>query len=342
MWFPRGEDRCFEFLPSQVPAPKVWPVAESAWQIRLPLPWALTSVNVFLFRARNGYILLDTGIRTPDCLLALDVSLASLGVPWSSIVEILVSHLHPDHLGAAAEVRRRSGAPVRMPGREAKLVRPLAPNRKFFGEAAAFLRSHGVPADQVTTMRKRAKVGAGASERLVVDGSIDDGERIEFQGGTLEVVPAPGHSPAQVCLHCPDQRVLFSTDAILPKVTPNIGVQWFYQDDPLGDYFKTLSALEALEVDTVLPSHGRPFQGHREWIANTRRHHLRRCETILGAMPDVPASAYRIAGSVWGEDISLMDRRFAMAEALSHLHYMALRRQVERVRTDGITHWRPA
>ena len=327
---------------SQIPAPKVWPVAESAWQIRLPLPWALTSVNVFVFQKGNGYILLDTGIRTEDCLLALETSLGSLGLSWSSIKEILVSHLHPDHLGAAAEIRRRSGAPVRMPGREAELVRPLGPDREFFGEAAEFLLAHGVPGSQVATMRERAKAGAAVSERLVVDGTIDAGERIDFQGGTLEVVPAPGHSPAQVCLHCPNQRVLFSTDAILPKVTPNIGVQWFYQDDPLGDYFETLSALEALEVDTVLPSHGRPFRGHREWIANTRRHHLRRCETILGAMPDVPASAHRIAGSVWGEDINLMERRFAVSEALSHLHYMALRRQVERVLTDGITHWRPA
>ncbi len=317
----------------------MWPVAESAWQIRLPLPWALTSVNVFLFRGRNGYILLDTGIRSDDCLLALETSLRSLGVSWSSIKEILVSHLHPDHLGAAAEIRRRSGAPVRMPGREAKLVEPLGPNRKFFAEAAEFLVANGIPADQVEIMRQQAKAGARASERLVVDGSISAGESIEFHGGTLEVVPAPGHSPAQMCFYCPGQRVLFSADAILPRVTPNIGVQWFYQDDPLGDYFKTLAGLEAREVKTVIPSHGRPFRGHREWIANTRRHHVRRCKTILEAMSNEPVDAYKIAGSVWGEDRSLMDRRFAMAEALSHLHYMALRQQVEKVSINGIAHW---
>ena len=327
-------------MPSQPPTPKVWPVAQSAWQIRLPLPWALASVNVFLFRARNGYLLLDTGIRSEDCLLALEASLGSLGVPWSSIREILVSHLHPDHLGAAAEIRRRSGAPVRMPGREAKLVEPLGPNRKFFAEAAEFSLANGIPADQVDSMRRQARVGARASERLVVDGSIAAGELIEFQGGTLEAVAAPGHSPAQLCFYCADQRVLFSTDAILPRVTPNIGVQWFYQDDPLGDYFETLSVLEALEVGSVVPSHGKPFRGHREWIANTRRHHARRCGTILAAMSDEPIDAYKIAGSVWGEGRSLMDRRFAMAEALSHLQYMAVRRKVERVSINGIAHWK--
>lgn len=228
-----------------------------------------------------------------------------------------------------------------MPGREAALVRPLGPNQEFFGEATEFLLAHGTPKDKVESMRERARKGAGAYERLVVDGNIDAGEMIEFDGGALEVVPAPGHSPAQVCLYCPDQRVLFSTDAILPKVTPNIGVQWFYKDDPLGDYFQTLSVLEGLEVDIVVPSHGRPFRGHREWIADTRRHHLRRCEAILESMPEAPTTAYRIAGLVWSEDMSLMDRRFAMAEALSHLQYMARQRRVESVPANGITHWRP-
>ena len=73
-----------------------------------------------------------------------------------------------------------------------------------------------------------------------------------------------------------------------------------------------------------------------------RRHYERRCGTILESMPEAAVSAQEIAGAVWGEDLSLMDRRFAMAEALPHLHYMAIRRQVERVSANGITHWKRA
>ena len=123
----------------------MWQVAESAWQVRLPLPSVQAGVNVFVVRDRNGYELVDTAIWSGDCLMGLQTSLESLGVSWPSIREILFSHFHPDHLGAAAEIRRRSGTPVRMPCREAELVRPPGPKRKFLGEATEFLVEHGMP-----------------------------------------------------------------------------------------------------------------------------------------------------------------------------------------------------
>lgn len=323
-----------------MPTPKVWPVADSAWQIRLPLPWALTSVNVFVFRRQSEYLLLDCGIRWDESLLSLEAALVHVGADWTSISEILVSHLHPDHVGAAAEIRRRSSAPVRMPATEAQLVRPLGPDREFFDEAALFLRRNGVPCKQVERMRRDALAGQNGYERLIVNGHIDNGELIAFDGGTLEAVPAPGHSPAQVCFYCEQQRVLWSSDAILPRVTPNIGVHWFYRGDPLGDYMGTLDRLEKLDVNLVVPSHGKPFVGHREWIEGTRRHHVRRCETILEAMAGNPVDAYRIAGRVWGDDRSSFDRRAALSEALAHLEYMARYQRVERVDIDGVAHWR--
>lgn len=319
--------------------PKVWPVATAAWQIRLPLPWALSSVNVFLFRTDDGDFLLDTGIRSDESLQSLDAALQRVDSGWSSIREVLVSHLHPDHVGAAAEIRRRTGAPVRMPAAEAELVKPLGPNRAFFAESAAFLRQHGMPGDSVEALRRQASAGMAAYERLDVDGSIAVGERIPFQGGTLEAVSAPGHSPAQLCFYCPEQRVLFSTDAILPKVTPNIGMHWFYQGDPLGDYYATLDRLSALDADLVAPSHGRPFEGHREWIANTRKHHARRCDSIADVLGGEPLDAYRIAGAIWGEDRSLMDRRFGMSESLAHLARMAADGRVVEGAVAGVTHW---
>ncbi len=275
-------------------------------------------------------------------MLALEAALVSLGAGWNSVIEILVSHLHPDHVGAAAEIRRRSGAPARMTALEAELVKPLGRNREYFGETALFLRQNGVPDEHVEAMRRQAAAGKGAFERLVVDGTVDEGERISFDGGTIKAISAPGHSPALLCFYCPEQRVLFSTDAILPRVTPNIGVQWFYQGDPLGDYMRSLDKLEKLEVDKVVPSHGRPFEGHREWIDSTRRHHVRRCDTILDAMGKDPVDAYRIAGTVWGEDRSLFDRRAAMSESLSHLKHMALGQGVEEIEIDGIVHWKRA
>ena len=151
------------------------------------------------------------------------------------------------------------------------------------------------------------------------------------EGGDRRRVPS---------FYCPQQKVLFSTDAILPRIPPNIGVHRFYEGDPLGDYLRSLGKLEKLDAGTVVPSHGRPVQGHREWIETTRGHHAWRCDTIAGTLAGDPLDAYRIAGAVWGEDRSLQERRFAISESVSHLEYMALGQRVEKIQIDGVAHWK--
>lgn len=284
-------------------------------------------------------MLLDTGIRSDASLTSLEGALDTIGLTFGDVSEVLVSHLHPDHVGAAAELRRRSGAPVRMPAGEADLVRPLGPEQVFFADTAAFLRRNGMPAAQVKQLRSQATMAVRLYERLVVDGTIAHGQRFPFDGGTLCAIPAPGHSPDLLCFYCPEQRLLFSTDAILPKVTPNIGVHPFYLDNPLRDYLATLDSLERLDVDRVVPSHGRPFTGHQEWIRNTRHHHSRRCDSIARVMTDRPMTAFDIAGQVWSQDLGLVDRRLAMSESLAHLKYMELDERVAGTIEAGLACW---
>ncbi len=318
----------------------MWPVAEGAWQIRLPLPWALNSVNAFLFRQSSGYLLLDTGLKTDESLASLDAAIESLNLDWLAITRILISHMHPDHIGAAAELRRRSGAPIQMHPDEAHMVKPREPGYKFFEFAEPHMQEHGVPQVDIDAMKAEAGNVSDSMERLVPDESIEGGDTIEFVGGTLKTIMAPGHSPALMCFHCPEQHILFSTDAILERTTPNIGVHWFYQGNPLGEYLNSLRILELLDVDKVVPSHGRPFEGHREWIAGVRKHHRKRCGQVLDVVKDRALPAYEIAGAIWGENRSAGTRRFAMAEGLSHLEYMSHEGRVEQQSQNGVTLWK--
>lgn len=329
-------------MPSAHPSAKVWPAGQGAWQIRLPLPWALNSVNVFLFRQSDGYLLLDAGLKTEQSLLSLEAALDSLNLDWRVIARIVISHMHPDHVGAAAEIRRRSGAPIRMHPLEAEMVKPRDPDQRFFARAESYMQAHGVPQTDIDAMREEASGVSASMERFLADETIEGGDTIAFAGGTLRAVMAPGHSPAMLCFHCPEQRLLFSTDAILERTTPNIGVHWFYRGNPLGEYFNSLRTLELLDIDKVLPSHGRPFEGHREWIAGVRGHHRKRCGQILAALQGRPLHAYDIAGIVWGEERPAASRRFAMAEALAHLEYMSREGRVERRTQNGVTLWQAA
>ena len=323
---------------SEPGAPLVEKAADGIWLIRLPLPWPLAIVNVYLLRGDHGYVLIDTGLKTEDSLRALEKALGQLGLGWGAIREIVISHMHPDHVGAAAEIRRRSGAPVRMHPAEAALVAPRD-GSEFFAKTESYLSENGVPEEHIATMKKGARAVANDMERFVPDLEITDRETLSYNGGSLEVLLTPGHSPALLTFYNADARILISTDALLERITPHIGVHPFYGGDPLSEYLESLGRLGRLEVERILPSHGDPFGGHAECIEAVQRHHARRLDKIHGVVDGNELHAYAVAGVVWGEDRSLIDRRFAMAEALSHLEHLRRSGRVERSQPDGVAYW---
>jgi glyoxylase-like metal-dependent hydrolase (beta-lactamase superfamily II) len=319
---------------------RVEQIGRGAWLVRLPLPWKrLPSVNAFLFRQTDGWLLLDSGLNTDATFTAFDEAFARIGLGWTAIRRIVVSHMHPDHVGGAARARRLSGAPVWMQPDEARWIAPRDPAEAFFEATERHLLSHGVPSDAVEQMKAEARQTAESMDRFHPDQRLDEGDAFEYDGGRLEAVRAPGHSLALLCFLDPANRTLYSTDAILEKITPNIGVHPFSSANPLGEYFDTLAKLEGLDVDRVVPSHGSPFSGHREWIAGTRRHHRERCDRLAELVKGNPMHGYDVARAHWGAERPAAQLRFAMAEALAHLEFLARTGRVAKAQVDGVVRW---
>jgi hydroxyacylglutathione hydrolase len=76
---------------------------------RVPiLPLGL--VNAFIVRTRSGCMLIDTGL--PGSERKFGKALGRLGLAFSDIKLIVVTHAHVDHAGSAAALRALSGAPI--------------------------------------------------------------------------------------------------------------------------------------------------------------------------------------------------------------------------------------
>jgi glyoxylase-like metal-dependent hydrolase (beta-lactamase superfamily II) len=222
---------------------------------------------------------------------------------------------------------------------EARWVSPRRAGEAFFEATEKHLLSHGVPPEAVEQMKQEARRTADAVERFVPDETLDEGDAFDYESGRLEVLRAPGHSLALLCFLDRANRTLYSTDAILEKITPNIGVHPFSSANPLGEYFDSLAKLEALDVDRVVPSHGSPFSGHREWIASTRRHHRERCDALARLVAGPPRHGFDVARAHWGPDRPAGHLRFAMAEALAHLEFLARTGRAAKSEVDGVVYW---
>ena len=85
-------------------------VVPGIYMLELPLPFSLGIVNVWLVRLDAGWLLIDTGMRTEACFDALARALEGLSVEWRDIRHILLTHIHPDHLGLATKLVPLTGA----------------------------------------------------------------------------------------------------------------------------------------------------------------------------------------------------------------------------------------
>lgn len=289
-------------------------------RIELPLPFELEAINLYLVRLDGEYLLIDCGMDTPQSFAALEAGIHSAGITWRDIRLIVLTHMHPDHIGLTNRVRALTGATVLMHETEAEHLDSLEDESRRLPYLHAAYTRGGVPVEMQSRMDHHFAFLRKSLRDITPDRLLRDGEQIASAMGPLQVVCTPGHSPGHICLYSPDRKVLFSGDHILNQITPNIS--WHPGTDALGDYLASLERVGRLDIEHIYPAHGEPFSGHRQWIRETIAHHARRCDEIIAAVADGANTAHEIVSRLWTRPLEPIHHHFAVFEVLAHLEYM--------------------
>lgn len=305
--------------------------------LELPLPFSLGIVNVYLVRLESGYMLIDTGMQTEACFQALTRALEGLSVDWPDIRQILLTHIHPDHMGLASRIVALSGANLALHRADDQLLADITDPDRHRDWQQEVLTIAGVTPEMRDLVHSSLLEIQQSFQRLTPDRLLSGGESFTTPHGALEVIWTPGHSPGHVCLYDQGRRVLISGDHILEHISPNIG--WQPGRDVLGEFLSSLDLIAALEVDLILPSHGAPFSGHRAWVRKTQEHHAERCARIVSLVDSGARTAHEIAGQLWNRKLSPFHYRFAIFEVLAHLEYLERREVLRADRSNGAYHW---
>ncbi len=325
--------------PPPPPAPgTALPVAEGIRWIRMPLPFALNHVNLWLIEDGPDWTLVDTGYGLPATLDLWETLLASLHGP---VTRILVTHGHPDHVGLAAWLQARTGAPIHLTLGEyfgAQFFwRGL--ERGWKQEALEHFRRHGLDEDALEALRISPDTyRAGVPELPRTFERLVDGDRLEIGGRTWTVLVGHGHSPEHASFVCEASGILISGDMVLPTITTNISVSALAPgEDALARYLASLRRLRALPDDLlVLPSHGRPFRGLHARLDALEAHHAERLRLLEAACRE-PRSAADILGALFGRALDSHQMVFAMGEAIAHLNHLEQRHRLARtLGGDGV------
>ncbi len=310
------------------PAGECCRVAEGVWWFRLPLPYVLDHVDLYLLEGDGERVLVDTGHAdgTTQRLLAQ--------VLGERLDRILVTHFHPDHVGNAGHLAARYGAALSMPRPEWAMARMLAfESDEAWGAAlAAYDRLLGVESELA---RRRLALGNTFARAVTAPpGSfrdLHDGETVILAGIAFRIMRMGGHAPAHAALYDRGRRLLLAGDQILPEISPVVGC-WpdEPESDPLSAYLASLERLAGLPEDVlVLPGHGRPFRGLHARIDAVRAHHEARLARALDLCRDWATPA-EVAFALFDRPLDETTVAFALAEALAHLNHLHRRGDLER------------
>src|SRR3954469_20294625 len=117
-------------------------VEQGVRRVTFDLPFGIDHVHCYFLRSSSGsWILVDTGLGSRDPEATWSPVLAELDAPVELIV---VTHMHPDHVGGARDVAELTGAPV-FQGREDYAQCVQAWGKRHPARFVAYWSSHGMP-----------------------------------------------------------------------------------------------------------------------------------------------------------------------------------------------------
>jgi glyoxylase-like metal-dependent hydrolase (beta-lactamase superfamily II) len=296
-------------------------VVGGVWQIKLPVPFPLGFVAVYLVEGDDGWTLIDAGYDYPQAREAWDAGSRTAGCDLSRDVEkILVTHFHPDHLGAARWLQEVSAAPVFMMEGEIPFARRLweSPDAAPFVEL--FVR-HGMPTSMAETAADAMRGGLRLPEEIL---PLRAGEKVPMGAGWARVLHAPGHADHQIVLHDEGRRILYAADHVMLGITPNIGLWPETEPHPLARYLGSLASTRGLGADFVLPGHGPVFADLDGRIGELAAHHSERLTAMRADVGNAPGSAYEVSRRLFRGALTVYQRAFALAETLAHLDHLVL------------------
>jgi glyoxylase-like metal-dependent hydrolase (beta-lactamase superfamily II) len=318
-------------------------VAPGIFWLRMHLPFSLSHINLWLLEDHDGWTIVDTGVNVDECRETWKRTLATR-MQDKALNRVLVTHLHPDHIGCAGWLADRCDAPLWMTRDEYLLARVLVADtgRPAPEEGDRFYRGAGFEPEQMEYYHKMfGMFGRYVYELPESYHRMRNGDVIGIGPHEWEVIVGRGHSPEHACLYCAELNTLISGDQLLPTISSNVSVfPTEPEANPLADWLDSLVMLKSSIPDDVLvlPAHGKPFRGAHGRLDSLIAEHVECLET-LSAVCDEPKRAVDVFAALFRSKIDSRNLIMATGESIAHLNYLLNDGRVEVDRDEQGVNW---
>ena len=315
-------------------------IAPGIHWLRMPLPFALDHINLWLLEDGDAWTLVDCGIGD-DATRTLWERIFAVRIAGRPVARVIVTHHHPDHAGLASWLIERTGAEFWMPQAEYLAAHAMRDGRAGydFDNVISLFARNGLAGEQLALLQqRRSNYRSRVPEFPSAYRRLMEGQTHRIGGRGWRVIMGYGHAPEHAALYCEEMGVLISGDMVLPKISTNVSV-WANEPEgnPLRLFLDSIAHHAELPATTLtLPSHGLPFRGLRERVAQLEEHHRLR----LGELHEVceaPKTAAEVLSTLFRRSLDTHQLFFAMGEAMAHLHLLYYEGRLRRsVAADGV------
>jgi glyoxylase-like metal-dependent hydrolase (beta-lactamase superfamily II) len=297
-------------------------VAPGIRWLRMPLPYALDHINLYLMRSAAGWTIVDTGLDTPPTRALWEKILGDLDAP---VIALICTHSHPDHAGLAGWLTEKLRVPLYMSRAEYFTLRVFSkPMAELSWQHEQFFQQAGMSPVQMQQVQKMLSLPNMIAPPPLAYCRLDEHTALPLGDDVWRVITGEGHSPEHSCLYNAAQRVLFSGDQLLARISPNIGVHASEPDaNPLQVWLHSLERIGTLPTETlVLPAHELPFYGPDIRAEQLVQHHRDVLEKLRELCAQTPGTAMELAQQLFARRRGGFDDLLALSETLAHLVYL--------------------
>lgn len=311
-------------------------VAQDIFQVQVPVPFPLKTVQCYLVREEGAWTMIDTGLQYAPARQAWAHAFQTLQIEPRAIRQIVLTHAHPDHYGLAGYFQEMTGAPVFLLDREIEIaVFEWQADGEHMDMIARYFAKHGLPSSIGESVHERQMQVLAMVQPQPVLSPLREDEEIQIGAETYRVVWTPGHADGHIVLHRAD-GLAFTGDHVLMKITPNIALWPGLAPNPLKDYLDALNKVDRLNITRALPGHRAILYDLPARIAELRAHHAARLNDCVAAAQN--CTAYQVCLEIFPSLKTVDELRMALVETLSHLEYLVaeerLTREEKRVAPD--------
>jgi glyoxylase-like metal-dependent hydrolase (beta-lactamase superfamily II) len=298
------------------------PVADGVDWLRMPLPFALSHINLWILRDGAGIAIVDTGINSGKSRDIWRTAIAD-----RPVTRVVVTHLHPDHVGCAGWLCDEHEVELWMSREEYLLCRILVADTGRDAPAAGvkFYTAAGFPEQAMQRYQEMfGMFGKFVAPLPESYRRLCDRDTVTIDGSDWEIIVGRGHSPEHACLFNAEKNVLIAGDQLLPRISSNVSVHPTEPyANPLKDWLDSLLAMkDRLPEDVlVLPAHGSPFRGAHDRLDALVAEHMTGLEKLLEECRE-PKRAIDVFPALFKARISESNLGMATGESIAHLNYL--------------------